>query len=191
MFDGILCVGMRFCIENLDRESQTYYTLMSQNANTNLDQDLHNSREAKYARSQQEVKSWIFQVLRTSPEEQSKLASFDLADILKDGHVLCQLGNLLGPGYPSSRYKSSRMPFIQMENIHFFLLTCKALGMEHDEIFQTIDLYEKQDPYQVVVTLMSFSRKANEINPLRFPVIGPKIAKVRPAVPRKPLGLRG
>ena len=169
-------------------------SLPIQEASTNLDQDLHSSREAKYQRSQAEVAKWIFNVLRTLPEEQEEYhkRGYDLIEMLKDGSMLCKLGDLLGlPNNPTRKYKSSKMPFVQMENILFFLKTCDMIGITHDEIFQTVDLFERKDPYQVVVTLISFSRKASEINPEAFKeAIGPKIVKVKPPVPHKPITLR-
>lgn len=175
----------------------SYYTRKTttsadQNAHTNLDQDLHLSRDAKYKRSEKEVAAWIFNTLHTPENERIKYESYDLIEILKDGYILCQLGDLLHlPNCPTKKYKSSKMPFVQMENILFFLKACEMVGMAHDEIFQTVDLFDRKDPYQVIVTLMSFSRKANETNGADFTeVIGPKVVKVKPPVPRKPITLR-
>lgn len=164
-----------------------------QNANTNLDQDLTNSRHQKYTKSEPEIKHWIFSVLST-PQltiDEYSSRSLDLIDILKDGELLCKLGKLLEiPNNPCSKYKSSKMPFVQMENISFFLKACELIGIPHEEIFQTIDLYERKDPYQIIITLISFSRRANEINSTNFPnVIGPKIVKIKPPVPKKPINL--
>lgn len=165
-----------------------------QQATTNLDQDLNFSRDAKYQRSQGEVSQWIFNVLTILPDShrRSTAPEYDLVEMLKDGWMLCKLGDLVGvETYPTRKFKNSKMPFVQMENILYFLQTCKLMGVTHDEIFQTIDLFERQDPYQVVVTLMAFSRKANEINPNAFPkVIGPKVLRVKPPVPHKPVALR-
>lgn len=169
-------------------------TSADQNANTNLDQDLHLSRDAKYKKSESEVRNWIFSTLSTPSAERDQYDQhgYDLIDMLKDGHILCQLGNHLDiPNCPTRKYRSSNMPFVQMENILFFLKACEMVGVAHDEIFQTVDLFERKDPYQVVVTLMSFSRQANETNSRAFPeIIGPKVVKVKPPVPRKPIGLR-
>lgn len=170
-----------------------YEQKLEQNANTNLDQDLTNSRHQKYTKSEPEIKHWIFSVLST-PQltiDEYSSRSLDLIDILKDGELLCKLGKLLEiPNNPCSKYKSSKMPFVQMENISFFLKACELIGISHDEIFQTIDLYERKDPYQIIITLISFSRRANEINSTNFPnVIGPKIVKIKPPVPKKPINL--
>ncbi|OBA23849.1 hypothetical protein METBIDRAFT_36151 [Metschnikowia bicuspidata var. bicuspidata NRRL YB-4993] len=168
---------------------------MNQNAHTNLDQDLRLSRTAKFERSEHEAAEWIFDTLQLLQTERNlyDVGEHGLAEILKDGKLLCRLGNLLGlPLAPTAKYRTSRMPFVQMENILFFLQTCDMIGVGHDEIFQTVDLFEAKDPYQVVVTLMSFSRKAHELNASAFPTLmGPKVAKVKPHVPFKPLSLRG
>ncbi|KAG2734418.1 hypothetical protein G9P44_002424 [Scheffersomyces stipitis] len=182
-------------------------TKQDQNANTNLDQDLSNSRSSKYQTNQLEVKRYLkatlsphhpqlFQSKFSNGADTNYIDNVDLMDILHDGEVLCKLGALLPsskvPNNPcASKFKNSKMPFIQMENISFFLKICEAIGLPHDEIFQTIDLYEAKDPYQVIITLMSFSRLANSIDSNVFStVIGPKPVKVKPTVPVKPFKLR-
>ncbi|KAK6454524.1 calponin homology domain-containing protein [Scheffersomyces xylosifermentans] len=190
---------------NYDRNSQP--TKFDQNADTNLDEDVNNSRAARYKSSQLEVKKYLQSTLTPhfpnlfdskfgNGVNSNYINTIDLADILHDGEVLCKLGSLLPaskvPNNPcKSKYKNSKMPFIQMENISFFLSICEAIGLPHDEIFQTVDLYESKDPYQVVITLMSFSRLANNIDSTAFPtVIGPKPVKVKPTIPTKPFKLR-
>ncbi|KAJ8139364.1 hypothetical protein OY671_007424 [Metschnikowia pulcherrima] len=167
---------------------------MNQNASTNLDQDLHQSRAAKYEKSEAEAVEWIFSTLNLSHKERAEYdpKTNGLTSLLKDGKLLCKLGNLLElPSAPTTKYKNSRMPFVQMENISFFLKVCEMVGVAHDEIFQTVDLFEDKDPYQVIVTLMSFSRKAHDLKPAAFPtIIGPKLVKVKPHVPVKPFALR-
>lgn len=164
-----------------------------QNASTNLDQDLRSSRSDKYAKSEPEVKAWLFKVLKLPQSRIDEYNSYnlDLIEILKDGELLCKLGLLLNlQNNPCSKYKNSKMPFVQMENISFYLKACELIGVPHDEIFQTVDLFEAKDPYQVVVTMISFSRRANENNKIAFAdVLGPKKAKVKPPVPKKPLRL--
>lgn len=162
---------------------------MNQLAQTNLDQDLRLSRSDKYTKSEPEVRHWIYTTLQIPPTDQKlhEEKGYDLLDLLKDGELLCKLGNLLGNA-PTSKYKSSRMPFVQMENISFFLSTCEMIGVPHDEIFQTVDLFERKDPYQIIITLISFSRQAHRVNS-NIAIIGPKPLKVKPPVPRKPLAL--
>lgn len=173
----------------------TAFDPASQSASTNLDQDLGYLRETKYNNAQKEVAQWIFETLNilTQQQQEYTAARADLVEIVKDGQLLCKLGDLFELAEsPTRRCRNSRMPFVQMENILFFLQLCDMLGIAHDEIFQTVDLYERADPYQVVVTLMAFSR----IGYLRKPgvfkrAIGPRVAKVRPQVPVKPFKLRG
>ena len=121
-----------------------------QAANTNLDQDLKSSREQKYAKGEKEAREWIYDVLRVSPGDvqQYDRLGYDLADLLKDGRWVCQLDQKLNwkGSNPCSKVSDSRMQFIQMENISFFLEAAKQIGVPADEIFETIDLYERCDP---------------------------------------------
>ncbi|KAI3406296.1 SCP1 [Candida oxycetoniae] len=92
---------------------------------------------------------------------------------------------------PTLNFKSSSMAFIQMENISWFLKLCEIINLPQDEIFQTVDLFESKDPYQVCITLMSFSRIVHEMNPQTFTmVIGPKRVRKKPVIPNKPRALR-
>lgn len=161
---------------------------MEQNADTNLDQDLKASRLNKYnnSRLQNDVKQWLAAILsgKINPQE---IESNDLLDTLKSGVVLCEIVNsTFGPG--TIKYKDSKMAFVQMENIEKFLTFCQSQGISHDELFQTVDLYESNDPYQVIMSLQSFSRMLNAKFPGKYPLIGPAIAKKhqRPPVPPKP-----
>ncbi|KAG7193975.1 uncharacterized protein KQ657_005174 [Scheffersomyces spartinae] len=169
-------------------------TKKEQNANTNLDQDLKLSRDQRYQARQSEIKDYVFKTLEIPQEtinEYNRL-QYDLVDILKDGELLCKLGQLLPiEPNPCRGYKYSKTPFKQMENISYFLKACEMIKLPHDEIFMTVDLFERKDPYQVVVTLLSFSRIANELSPNSFPTkVGPKVTKKKPPIPYKPLHLR-
>ena len=61
-----------------------------------------------------------------------------------------------------------------MENISQFLTFVKKYGVPEDEVFQTIDLYEENDPTIVLQTIVSFSRYVHTKTP-SIPVIGPKL----------------
>lgn len=94
-------------------------------------------------------------------------------DILKDGVILCKLANKLVPS-SSIRFKASKMPFIQMENISSFLQVAREMGIPQYELFQTVDLYEAKNPAQVLQTLYSFSRHvAKQDNSV--PLLGPRL----------------
>ncbi|KAJ8100340.1 calponin homology domain-containing protein [Lipomyces tetrasporus] len=139
---------------------------------TSLDQDMAELRKSKYdAKSATEAKAWIEELLGES------LGPEDLIDLLRDGVILCRLVNIVMPT-ANLKYKSSRMPFVQMENISMFLRAAASLGLPQYDLFQTVDLYEAKDPAQVLQTLYSFSRHANKQNPA-MPLLGPKLATKR------------
>ncbi|KAH3669916.1 hypothetical protein OGATHE_002728 [Ogataea polymorpha] len=129
---------------------------------SNLDEDLKSSRIKKYNNPslQNEVKEWLLQVMGSSINE-DELRSTDLVDFLKSG---------------------------EMESIEQFLNFIKSKGVPQDELFQTVDLYERQDPYQVVMAIQSLSRLIHKEFGDRYPLIGPTIAAKheRPKVPPKP-----
>ncbi|KAI0883515.1 uncharacterized protein GGS22DRAFT_167184 [Annulohypoxylon maeteangense] len=138
---------------------------------TSLDKDLRQLRLDKYTpAAANEARSWIENVLGT------RLPSNDLLDGLKDGVALCKLINLaVGP--PGVKFKTSAMPFIQMENISHFLRACQSppLNLQDHDMFLTVDLYERKDPAQVLQCLGAFSRAAHSVNPAAFPSpIGPR-----------------
>lgn len=72
------------------------------------------------------------------------------------------------------------MPFVQMENISHFLRACQIppLNLPPHDVFLTVDLYEGKDPAQVLQCIMSFSRRANAVQPSKFRrTIGPQVNK--------------
>ncbi|KAI9823172.1 MAG: hypothetical protein M1832_002615 [Thelocarpon impressellum] len=157
---------------------------------SSLDKDLRNMRLSKYSpQAAKEVREWIEEVLS------ERLAAGDLLDALKDGQALCKLVNLAVP--PGIKYKTSAMPFVQMENISLFLHACQKppLGLPPHDVFLTVDLYEHKDPAQVLQCLGAFSRRAHALQPASFPrSIGPKsrgagMSPHRPASPARSRGL--
>lgn len=68
------------------------------------------------------------------------------------------------------------MPFVQMENIASFLKAASRIGVPDDELFETVDLFDKTDPIQVWTTIRSYSRYANKKNP-SIPVLGPRLTE--------------
>ncbi|KAI9813639.1 MAG: hypothetical protein M1827_003710 [Pycnora praestabilis] len=131
---------------------------------SSLDKDLRNMRLSKYTpQAANEVREWIEEVLG------ERLAGGDLLEVLKDGVALCKLVNLAVPP-PGVKYKSSSMPFVQMENVSHFLRACQLppLNLPPHDVFLTVDLYEAKDPAQVLQCISSFSRIANTVQPSRF-----------------------
>lgn len=103
----------------------------------------------------------------------------DLIETLKDGVILCRVADKVQPG--SVKYKKSSMPFVQMENIAAFLRAASKIGVPDDELFETVDLFESQDPVQVFTTIRSYSRYANKKLPDSVPLLGPKLAQKQTA----------
>jgi len=123
---------------------------------------------AKYSpEREQEAREWIELVI----EEQFPSDNFQ--ESLKDGVILCKLLGKVLPG--EGRFKASKMPFMQMENIATFLAGAEKLGCPKSDLFQTVDLYENKNVGQVVDAIFSFSRYATK-NGFDAPVLGPKIA---------------
>lgn len=131
----------------------------------NLERNTKTVRLEKYKASQEAASQWLTKTLQMEPSLR------DLMDLLHDGVLLCKLGELVQPGGPTARARPLKMPFVCMENILFFLQACADLGVPADETFQTVDLFEQQDPYQVVVTLMAFSRAAQRKQPGKVEVL--------------------
>ncbi|KTW29494.1 uncharacterized protein T551_02110 [Pneumocystis jirovecii RU7] len=140
-----------------------------------LDRSLRKKMEDK-ARSnptfEQEARDWIEQVIgeKLDPEK-------NLIDNLHDGVVLCRIANAIGPH--QVRYKASDMPFVKMENIAAFLDFVQKLGVPNYDLFQTIDLYERKNPYQVIQCIHSLSRYAVQNVGFHVPALGPKLATTR------------
>lgn len=118
----------------------------------------------------QETLEWIRTIVG-QPANTSGDAE-NLYEVLKDGTLLCHLVNKFQEG-SVKKINQSTMAFKCMENINAFLEAVKKLGVPAQETFQTIDLWEKQNLYSVVVCLQSLGRKAGNFG---LPSIGPKEA---------------
>ncbi|KAL8684080.1 MAG: hypothetical protein Q9224_006634, partial [Gallowayella concinna] len=150
---------------------------------SSLDKDLRNMRLGKYTpQAANEVRAWIEESLG------ERLTAGDILDALKDGSALCKYAESIpndDPIQTEELMEQSSMPFVQMENISHFLRACKSppLNLQAHDIFQTVDLYENKDPAQVLTCISAFSRRANAIEPSKFPtVIGPR-SKAAPMSP--------
>lgn len=63
-----------------------------------------------------------------------------------------------------------------MENITAFCKAIKELGVPDSDNFNTIDLYESKDLFQVMIAIESLGRVAQQLN-LNVPKLGVKIAE--------------
>lgn len=154
---------------------------------TSLDEDLRQLRNSKFSNEAiEEIKNWIFQSIL----QEEVNSETTLLEALKDGTVLCKLSNVLYKADNSEvsmfiKWKESKMPFVQMEQISQFLAFSRAYGVPEDELFQTVDLFGDKDSAIVYQNLKSLSRYANKNHPDLFPVIGPQLATKKPCPPVK------
>ncbi|CAI5438311.1 unnamed protein product [Caenorhabditis angaria] len=79
-------------------------------------------------------------------------------ELFRDGSLLCTLANSLKSG-SVKKINTSAMAFKKMENISFFLQFAEQF-VHKTELFQTVDLYEGQDPNAVLICLASLARKS-------------------------------
>ncbi|KJH43921.1 hypothetical protein DICVIV_10057 [Dictyocaulus viviparus] len=115
-----------------------------------------------------QILQWVQSITGEDFDTEGSIDNF--CSLFKDGTLLCRLANSLQPGAVNKINKSA-MAFKQMENIAFFL----AFAQNHiakSELFQTVDLYEAQDPNAVLVCLSSIARKSEKI--FGKPGLGPK-----------------
>lgn len=116
---------------------------------------------------EEQVKQWIEAVIG---EKFNAAKSFE--ENLKDGIILCKLINKIRPG-SVKKIQESTMPFKQMENIQAFQEGIKKYGVAENEVFQTVDLYEKKDINQVTLCLLALTRAVSTIW-LKFTNFSPK-----------------
>ncbi|MRC56987.1 hypothetical protein GH877_30515, partial [Bacillus thuringiensis] len=73
------------------------------------------------------------------------------------------------------KFNRMKVPFKQMENINNFLVACEKYGVAKTDLFQTVDLYENQNLWQVVCTIHALGRKAQTMG-FQGPCLGPREA---------------
>lgn len=115
-----------------------------------------------------EMKLKVYEFLQETLDSSiSSTGSFHL--LLKDGIVLCNLANKLRPGV-IDRISMRPLPFLQMENISNFVRACRDLGVPSTDLFQTVDLFEGKDMYQVAICILTLARifgKGSASKPVR------------------------
>jgi len=128
--------------------------------------------QEKYDRAlAEQVLHWINEASGQNISTNGEMSEF--VKTLKDGRALCNLANALHPG-AVKKINTSTMAFKEMENVNFFLdFITKVAGLPKNETFQTVDLYESQDPNSVLICLSALARKADKFGK---PTLGPKEA---------------
>jgi hypothetical protein len=97
-------------------------------------------------------------------------------DLLKDGIILCKLMNKLMPGC-IKKIDTKGGGFALMQNIERFQTAAKQWGVPVNEVFQTVDLWEKKNIPQVTLCIHSMGRVAQTRPDYNGPILGPKMAE--------------
>jgi hypothetical protein len=118
---------------------------------------------------EEEARSWL-QALVGEPFPEG---SFHEA--LKDGVYLCKAIRQLDPE-AKIKINTLHTPFAMMENIGQFLDSCYRYGLEKNDVFQTVDLYDNTNIPQVVNGIHALGRKAQSKPGYTGPGLGPKEA---------------
>lgn len=107
-----------------------------------------------------ECMAWINQRVQSigDPAVNTSGSMDNVYEMLGDGSVLCRLMESLGC---TLKWKKSGLAFKKMENIGKFLTAAESYGVSTAELFQTVDLYEKQNLNQVICAIGALGRKAN------------------------------
>lgn len=136
--------------------------------------------DAKYEiDKEQEARLWMEDVvgepLDGSVSSDEPLGQDRFHAALKDGVFLCRLAEqIMGPG--TAKHNKMKVPFKQMENINNFLSACEKYGLSKTDLFQTVDLFEQQNMWQVVLCLFALGRKA-QAKGYEGPALGPREAQ--------------
>ncbi|XP_055923593.1 myophilin-like [Eupeodes corollae] len=115
----------------------------------------------------QEALEWIKTITEEDINTSGEAENF--FEVLKDGVLLCKLVNCLEAN-SVKKINTSKMAFKCMENITNFLTSATKFGVNSQELFQSVDLWERQNLSTVVTCLQSLGRKAQKFGK---PSIGP------------------
>ncbi|XP_054153366.1 muscle-specific protein 20-like [Oppia nitens] len=94
---------------------------------------------------------WIYQSIGEPLPE----GTFE--EVLRDGVALCKLINKLKPG-SVDKIATSGSGYVLMENINKFLKAAQDYGVAHDQLFRTVDLYEKKNIPEVTGGIIALAR---------------------------------
>jgi len=116
-----------------------------------------------------EVKKWMETIMGESYT--------DFFDDIRDGVELCKLLNKIKPNLiAEKKFKKSKIVFVARTNIQLFIEGCKKLGIPETDCFETRDLFDQQNLYNVVQTLYAVSAISHK-HDFQGPFIGKKYAE--------------
>lgn len=113
-----------------------------------------------------QVCSWLNRIAKRrghAPVEFGDFSEDSVHETLKDGVHLMRVLHAIDP-WKAQKINESKMAFKQKENIEWFLSGAEALGVSKNDLFQTSDLYEKQNMTSVINGLAVFAN-AHELIP--------------------------
>ena len=114
-----------------------------------------------------QVLEWCFQVIGESRPNGT------YEEILKDGVVLCKVMNKLLPG-SCPKINTTGSNFKLMENLNLVQKAMKKYGVPEEDVFQTVDLFEKRNIPQVTQGIMALGRTCYIHPEWAGPFLGPK-----------------
>ncbi|XP_046354007.1 myophilin-like [Haliotis cracherodii] len=97
-------------------------------------------------------------------------------DVLKDGIILCKMMNKLNPGC-IKKIDTKGGGFALMQNIERFSNAATKFGVPPNEVFQTVDLWEKKNIPQVTLCIHALGRICQTKPDYTGPTLGPKMAE--------------
>jgi hypothetical protein len=106
----------------------------------------------------QEAQEWIEVVLG-----EKFPAGLSYEDSLKDGIILCKLMNKLVPG-SVAKITTKGGAFALRSNIELFQKAARAYGVSDNELFQTVDLFEKKNIPQVTLAIHALGRFVSSLS---------------------------
>lgn len=118
-----------------------------------------NEKLEEVERKSKEITAWMESLLN------EKLPKPTLRENLLDGVFLCKLVNALVPGALKKYHKKPKMLAMKIENIGFFLATCKTrLNLPPALLFQPTDLHDDSDTNSIrkVLNVLSFLQGDND-----------------------------
>lgn len=118
---------------------------------------------------EKEAQDWIESIIG----EKFPLSSYE--DSLKDGIVLCKLINKLAPK-SVAKITTKGGGFALRENVNAFTNAARKYGVPDNELFQTVDLFEKKNIGQVTLCIHALGRQAQKHN-FDGPVLGVKMCE--------------
>lgn len=99
--------------------------------------------------------AWLKEVSGRDPPEGK------YEDVLKNGAYLCHVINAIAPGSVKKIHEKGQA-FTVMQNIEAFQKAIQKYGVPAEDLFQTVDLWEKRNIPAVTKTIYALSRTAEQ-----------------------------